>query len=46
MSEPAPRRRSVQGFFAWQERQGERHEVVGHGPVRAMLRARNSSFCA
>ncbi|AWN47860.1 hypothetical protein DK419_17305 [Methylobacterium terrae] len=41
MSEPAPRRWSVQEFFAWQERQDERYELVGGVPVRPMAGARN-----
>lgn len=41
MSEPAPRRWSVQEFFAWQERQDERYELVGGVPVRMMAGARN-----
>jgi Uma2 family endonuclease len=41
MSEPAPRRWSVQEFFAWQERQDERYELVGGAPVRLMAGARN-----
>jgi len=41
MVEPAPRRWSVQEFFAWQERQDERYELVGGVPVRLMAGARN-----
>ncbi|GJD62304.1 Uma2 family endonuclease [Methylobacterium frigidaeris] len=41
MSEPAHRRWSVQEFFAWQERQDERYELVGGVPVRMMAGARN-----
>ncbi|MGX7705056.1 Uma2 family endonuclease [Methylobacterium sp. Gmos1] len=41
MSEPAPRRWSVQEFFAWQERQDERYELVGGVPVCMMAGARN-----
>ncbi|AWN52061.1 Uma2 family endonuclease [Methylobacterium sp. 17Sr1-1] len=41
MSEPAPRHWSVQEFFAWQERQDERYELVGGVPVRLRLSARN-----
>ncbi|KMO34020.1 hypothetical protein [Methylobacterium aquaticum] len=41
MSEPAPRRWSVQEFFAWQERQDERSELVGGVPLRMMAGARN-----
>ncbi|KMO19366.1 Uma2 family endonuclease [Methylobacterium platani] len=41
MSEPAQRRWSLQEFFAWQERQDERYELVGGMPVRLMAGARN-----
>ncbi|KMO40530.1 hypothetical protein VQ02_07405 [Methylobacterium variabile] len=41
MSEPAPRRWSVQDFFAWQEHQDERYELVGGAPVRMRAVARN-----
>lgn len=41
MSEPAARRWSVQEFFAWQERQDERYELVGGVPVRMRPSARN-----
>ncbi|AWB21120.1 Uma2 family endonuclease [Methylobacterium currus] len=41
MSEPAPRRWSVQEFFAWQERQDERYGLVGGVPVRMMAGARD-----
>lgn len=32
---------SVEAFFAWQERQSERYELVGGVPVRMMAGARN-----
>ena len=32
---------SVAAFFAWQERQSERYELVGGVPVRPMAGARN-----
>lgn len=41
MSEPAPRRWSVQEFFAWQERQDERYELVDGVPPRLPAGARN-----
>jgi Uma2 family endonuclease len=41
MPEPALRRWSVQEFFAWQERQDERYELVGGVPVQMMAGARN-----
>ena len=37
--EPEPM--SVEAFFAWQERQAERYELVGGVPVRMMAGARN-----
>lgn len=33
---------SVDEFFAWQERQSERYELVGGAPVRMMAGARNA----
>ncbi|WP_407526085.1 Uma2 family endonuclease [Methylobacterium oryzisoli] len=36
MPEPAARRWTVQEFFAWQERQEARYELVGGEPVRLM----------
>ncbi|TXN23622.1 MULTISPECIES: Uma2 family endonuclease [Methylobacterium] len=41
MLEPAPQPMSVAAFFAWQERQAERYELVGGVPVRMMAGARN-----
>lgn len=41
MSEPAPRRWTVEEFFAWQEKQAERFELVDGFPVRMMAGARN-----
>lgn len=41
MPEPAARRWTVQEFFAWQERQEARYELVGGVPVRPMAGARN-----
>lgn len=36
-----PELMSVEAFFAWQERQAERYELVGGVPVRMMAGARN-----
>lgn len=36
-----PEPMSVEAFFAWQERQSERYELVGGVPVRMMAGARN-----
>ncbi|MBY0299576.1 MAG: Uma2 family endonuclease [Methylobacterium sp.] len=41
MPEPAARRWTVQEFFAWQERQETRYELVGGVPGRPMAGARN-----
>jgi Uma2 family endonuclease len=41
MSEPAPRRWTVDEFFSWQEKQPERYELVDGFPVRMMAGARN-----
>jgi Uma2 family endonuclease len=41
MTEAAPRRWTVEGFFAWQEGQAERYELVDGFPVRMMAGARN-----
>ncbi len=41
MSEPAPRRWTVEGFFAWQEGQANRYEFVDGFPVRLMVGAKN-----
>src|SRR5690349_8322185 len=41
MSEPARRRWTVEEFFAWQEHQTERYELVNGEPVRMMAGARN-----
>ena len=40
MSQVAVRRWTVDEFFAWQERQDERHELVGGVPVRMMAGAK------
>lgn len=41
MTEPALRRWTVEAFFAWQEKQSERYELVGGLPVRMMAGAKN-----
>lgn len=41
MAQPAERPWTVDAFFAWQERQQDRYELVGGFPVRMMARARN-----
>ncbi len=41
MSESAPRRWTVEEFFAWQEDQTDRYELVGGVPARMMAGARN-----
>jgi Uma2 family endonuclease len=41
MTEPAPRRWTVDEFFAWQEKQAERYELVDGFPVRMMAGAKN-----
>lgn len=41
MAEPAPRPLTVEAFFAWQERQSERYELVGGWPLKMMAGARN-----
>ena len=41
MTEAAPRRWTVEEFFAWQERQPERYELVEGFPVRMMAGAKN-----
>lgn len=41
MSEPALRPWTVDAFFAWQERQSERYELVGGQPLKMMAGARN-----
>lgn len=41
MTEPAPRKWTVEEFFAWQERQAERYELVEGFPVRLMADAKN-----
>jgi Uma2 family endonuclease len=41
MTESAPRRWTVDEFFAWQERQPERYELVDGFPVRMMAGAKN-----
>jgi Uma2 family endonuclease len=41
MSDPAPKPWTVDQFFAWQERQTERYELVSGFPVRMMAGARN-----
>ena len=41
MIEPAAKRWTVEEFFAWQERQPERYELVGGFPLRLMAGARN-----
>jgi Uma2 family endonuclease len=41
MTAAAPRRWTVEEFFAWQERQPERYELVDGFPVRMMAGAKN-----
>src|SRR5215207_982604 len=41
MTETEPRRWTVEEFFAWQEKQAERYELVDGFPVRMMGGARN-----
>lgn len=41
MTDAVPRRWTVEEFFAWQEGQGERCELVDGFPVRMMAGARN-----
>ncbi len=41
MTDAVPRRWTVEEFFAWQEEQGERYELVDGFPVRMMAGARN-----
>jgi Uma2 family endonuclease len=41
MTDAAPRRWTVEEFFAWQEGQAERYELVDGFPVRMMAGARN-----
>ena len=41
MAEPAPHPWAVETFFAWQERQAERYELVGGFPLKMMAGARN-----
>jgi len=41
MTEAAPRRWTVEEFFAWQETQSERYELVDGFPVRMMAGAKN-----
>ncbi len=41
MLEPIHPPMTVEAFFAWQERQAERYELVGGVPVRMMAGARN-----
>ncbi|HEX8417319.1 MAG TPA: Uma2 family endonuclease [Methylobacterium sp.] len=41
MAEPAPRRWTVEAFFAWQQHQAERYELIDGFPVRMMAGARN-----
>lgn len=41
MTESAPRQWTVEEFFAWQEKQPERYELVDGFPVRMMAGARN-----
>ena len=41
MTEAAPRRWTVEEFFAWQERQPERYELVDGFPARMMAGAKN-----
>jgi Uma2 family endonuclease len=41
MTDAAPRRWTVEKFFAWQEGQAERYELVDGFPIRMMAGARN-----
>jgi Uma2 family endonuclease len=41
MAEPAPQGMTVEQFFAWQEGQAERYELVNGQPLRMMAGARN-----
>lgn len=41
MTEAAPRRWTIEEFFAWQENQPERYELVDGCPARMMAGARN-----
>ena len=41
MAEPAPKAWTVDAFFAWQERQPERYELVGGFPLKMMVGVRN-----
>ena len=41
MAEPAPKPWTVDAFFAWQERQVERYELVGGFPLKMMVGVRN-----
>ena len=41
MAEPAQRPWTVDAFFAWQERQSDRYELVGGRPLKMMAGARN-----
>ncbi|MBE7190653.1 CBS domain-containing protein [Jatrophihabitans endophyticus] len=41
MAEPAPRSWTVDAFFAWQEKQVERYELVGGFPLKMMAGTRN-----
>ena len=41
MAEPAERPWTVEAFFAWQERQSERYELVGGFPLKMMAGAKN-----
>jgi len=41
MAEPATRKMNVDEFFAWQERQTERYELVDGLPLRMMAGAKN-----
>ncbi len=41
MAEPSPRPWTVEQFFAWQERQADRFELVGGFPLKMMVGVRN-----
>src|SRR6202034_4373544 len=41
MAEPAPRGMTVEQFFAWQEGQAERYELVNGQPLEMMAGAKN-----
>ena len=41
MAEPVPKPWTIDAFFAWQERQAERYELVGGFPLRMMAGTRN-----